>query len=331
MNLHYNKAIARDVVEREANGRNDDVAMKAYQLCEMTKQPNWRESISVLKVDQPLSWRLIRLIDGGEQEELTFNIQGVISNNHLPPFLINTRYGVAGGSRIKFLKQGVAIVGLGDPNFDRALENMDRLINVLSRHVPDGRLLPAEGRSGEGDEAQVDLINRYLTPRHEQPLGCEVPFANGVDPKNILRALTGKEYFHGEDNQVAYMERTHTNPAKYEEILPCKFRDGDVVEVQLSFTMTPVKGGNFKVQTILRGITLLDGSVAEVSGPFSHTVKGKLKQDLKAAQQASQRETHAKVVQKPARVPKRRMMYEIETKLKNCRIDNADEDMDDEV
>ncbi|KAL0948825.1 hypothetical protein HGRIS_008950 [Hohenbuehelia grisea] len=307
MNSFYDKARARDVVEREAKARNDDVFMKAYQICELTKPTNWRESISVLKVDQPLSWRLIRLIDGEEREELTFNIQGAISNNHLPPFVDNIR---GGSRRVKFLKQGVSIVGLGDPNFERALENMDKLINILSRYVPDGKVLPAEGRSGEGDEAQIDLLNRYLTPRHEQPTGSEVPFANGVDPKNILRALTGKEYFHGEDNQVAYLERTHAYPAQYEETLPCKFRIGDVVEAQLSLTMTPVKGGNFKIKTILRGITLLDGSVAE------------------AAQHAARKETHSQVAPKTTKIPKRRMMREVVTKFKNCRID---EDMEDEM
>jgi hypothetical protein len=42
------------------------------------------------------------------------------------------------------------------------------------------------------------------------------------------------------------------------------FRIGDIVQVQLSFVVIPIKGGRRKMLTVLRSIALLDGSFSKV-------------------------------------------------------------------
>ena len=53
--------------------------------------------------------------------------------------------------------------------------------------------------------------------------------------------------------------------SRYEPVEPKIFRIGDIVEVQVSFVATPLQGGKWKMRTVLRAITLLDGSFAQVS------------------------------------------------------------------
>lgn len=45
---------------------------------------------------------------------------------------------------------------------------------------------------------------------------------------------------------------------------PVTFQVGDVVEVQVSFAVLPLRYGKLKSSLILRSITLLDGSVSQV-------------------------------------------------------------------
>jgi len=50
-----------------------------------------------------------------------------------------------------------------------------------------------------------------------------------------------------------------------EEASPATYRVGDLVEVQTSFVVFPVKEGKFKMSLILRSIALLDHSETDVS------------------------------------------------------------------
>ena len=42
------------------------------------------------------------------------------------------------------------------------------------------------------------------------------------------------------------------------------FHVGDIVQAQASFVVIPIKGGQWKMLTILRSIALLDGSLSKV-------------------------------------------------------------------
>jgi hypothetical protein len=51
---------------------------------------------------------------------------------------------------------------------------------------------------------------------------------------------------------------------RYEEMAPVKFREGDIVEAQLSFSLVPIKRGFYKMIAVLRSVTLLDSSFSQV-------------------------------------------------------------------
>jgi hypothetical protein len=47
------------------------------------------------------------------------------------------------------------------------------------------------------------------------------------------------------------------------------FRIGDIVQVQLSFVVIPVKNGRRKMLSVLRSLALLDGSFSKVYTAFA--------------------------------------------------------------
>jgi hypothetical protein len=46
---------------------------------------------------------------------------------------------------------------------------------------------------------------------------------------------------------------------------PIKIRVGDIVEIQSSFVVIPVRGGEYKMVSLLRSVTLIDKSHTQVS------------------------------------------------------------------
>jgi hypothetical protein len=44
-----------------------------------------------------------------------------------------------------------------------------------------------------------------------------------------------------------------------------KFRVGDIVEAQISFIVIPLRGDQYKMSAVLRGLTLMDGTHTSVS------------------------------------------------------------------
>ncbi|KDR77363.1 hypothetical protein GALMADRAFT_66677, partial [Galerina marginata CBS 339.88] len=51
---------------------------------------------------------------------------------------------------------------------------------------------------------------------------------------------------------------------RFVPILPVMFQIGDIVEVQVSFAIFPLRQGKLKTSMILRSISLLDGSQTKV-------------------------------------------------------------------
>jgi hypothetical protein len=51
-----------------------------------------------------------------------------------------------------------------------------------------------------------------------------------------------------------------------EDINPGRIQSGDVLEIQASFMVVPLKGKKFKMLIVLRAITLLDNSATKVRG-----------------------------------------------------------------
>jgi hypothetical protein len=180
------------------------------------------------------------------------------------------------------------LTGLGSATFTSALEAACEVYGYFDREFSEGIL-----DSWTSSEEQcfgfpcLDISNRYLTPVKEAN-GPEIAFQKGVDPCGILRGMAIGDgtcaYVHTEENQVQYfsscrnrngtlmsLSRIFTYPnlnshrnIRFQPCEPQTFRNGDIVQVQLSFVVIPVKGGHRKMLTILRSVALLDRSFSQV-------------------------------------------------------------------
>ena len=153
----------------------------------------------------------------------------------------------------------------------------------FDRQFPEGLLdawSPTHSSNSSLDS--LDISNRYLTPLRDVSGSVEsIPFHKGVDPRNILSDMAKNTHIHTEDNYVEYFSmhrdsdghqrsvQKHSKVVRKKNSLlfrmyrfqPCEpqmFWVGDIVQVQLSFVVIPVKAGRRKMLTILRSLALLD-------------------------------------------------------------------------
>ncbi|KAM6490326.1 hypothetical protein JOM56_014303 [Amanita muscaria] len=188
---------------------------------------------------------------------MVFEIQAIIEKKMLPPVPNTNKRARHSGP---FMRQGVMLVGLDTPTFSSALDAIDEIYGMFGWTLPEGTLEPGDSIT----HAEKDILhasNRLLTPKRDM-LNMEVlePL-NGVDPHGVLKAVIKEgEYLYCDDNEVKYFEcKTDENGKKvFHHVQPQIYRVGDIVEVQVSFTVTPVKEGKRKMRTILRSIALIN-------------------------------------------------------------------------
>ncbi|KAL0951864.1 hypothetical protein HGRIS_008524 [Hohenbuehelia grisea] len=266
----YDVDSARELLIREITDRNKNDIFNAYQLCLVGKDGNLSEdNVEVIGVGEPGRERkwVLTYTRANQQnpqsapEEVVLSVQGVLKSTViLPPFKDTYQSSVR---RVRYLKQGVTVTGLGTQQFDDAMNGITYVMSIFARSAEDGNILPSDGFNLGDNPSTLDVTNRYLTPVHErQPGDQSLTLAKEIDPLSTLnRFISEGEYVYGEDNQVLYFIKT--NKETYVPAKPSVFRAGDIVEVQLSFAMIKIKNGNFKLQTILRAIMLLDRSITQ--------------------------------------------------------------------
>lgn len=131
----------------------------------------------------------------------------------------------------------------------------------------------------------IHLTNRYFTPKREAAAEEKISFTTDVNPTGKLAALAGDQFIHIEQNVVKYNTRNVVKggavkwvdarlwhieiftdgDARYEPIPPVRFRVGDIVEAKATLMLVPIRQGQFKLMAVLRGLTLLDTTFAQVS------------------------------------------------------------------
>jgi len=135
----------------------------------------------------------------------------------------------------------------------------------FDRQFPEGLLDSwTPTRSTNSSLDSLDISNRYLTPLRDVSGGLveSIPFHKGVDPRNVLRDMAKDDHIHTEDNYVEYfsMRRDNDGHQRFQSCEPQMFRVGDIVQVQLSFVVIPVKAGRRRMLTVLRSLALLDAA-----------------------------------------------------------------------
>ena len=164
--------------------------------------------------------------------------------------------------------------------FSSALDAAHMIYKHFDRQFPEGLL---DAWSTDSTLDSLDISNCYLTPLKNVSGLESVPFHKGVDPRNILRDMAKNDHIHTEDNYVAYfqmhrdsdghrkyVQSMHNNFFRWNSLLfwpgicrfktcePQTFRVGDIVQVQLSFVVIPVKAGRRKMLTVLRSLALVN-------------------------------------------------------------------------
>ncbi|KAF9455956.1 hypothetical protein BDZ94DRAFT_1353734, partial [Collybia nuda] len=220
----------------------------------------------VTRVERPTTWRLLRGPDGAE-EELIFSVRGLVTAKDLPPILQRPRLSAI---RYKYLRQCITISGLGTNAFDHAMATATEIYGLFDRTFSDGQLESWTSSSSPslGEFVGIDASNRYMTPRKDVPGVEHQPFPPAVDPKGLLESMAYEsEHIHTDDNQVLYFtSRVNQDGERtFENASPQVYRSGDIVELQLSFVVIPLRGEHYKMLTILHSIALLDGTFAQVS------------------------------------------------------------------
>ncbi|KAG6893935.1 hypothetical protein C0995_015577 [Termitomyces sp. Mi166 len=112
----------------------------------------------------------------------------------------------------------------------------------------------------------LSTANRMFTPlRDTDRRDVHVPFDRDIDPDGGLERIARNGFKRTADNIVEYaQEKTLIDGSKkYKKVKPQTFRIGDLVAVQLSFIVAPLRGGRYKMVVVLRSITLLDDTFTQ--------------------------------------------------------------------
>ncbi|KDR66261.1 hypothetical protein GALMADRAFT_19944, partial [Galerina marginata CBS 339.88] len=205
--------------------------------------------------------------------EVVASLQGIICKRELPPFRVPFRT----ARQVKYVRQGVTITALGDSVFDTVGATVAEVHTLFGRIVGDERLQDCSIYATFEEHAAVEMSNRYFTPRREAGSATGRLLGEDIDPLGILTKAAGTEYIHTEDNEVYYYERRGKNESdqRFASVLPVIFQVGDIVEVQVSFALLPLREGKLKTCMILRSISLLDGSQTQAASVLSLSSKMK--------------------------------------------------------
>jgi hypothetical protein len=181
-------------------------------------------------------------------------------------------------SHIRHLKQGVSITGFGLEDFQSQLDMVPDIAALFTRAVDEDKIQP-NSIVGELEElSTLNASNRYFTPRKDARTAKELAFHSDVDPYGNLSRLLGPMHTHIEENNVSYYERVGNTKyaitvitlmialkvCRYISVKPASVSIGDLVELQVSFIMVPLRGNKFKATMVLRSILVLDRTYTQV-------------------------------------------------------------------
>ncbi|KAF8881012.1 hypothetical protein BD779DRAFT_1445810, partial [Infundibulicybe gibba] len=193
-------------------------------------------------------------------EEMVFTVAGIISEIDFPP--MERKNGVA-VKQYKFFRQSLTLAGLGSATFDAAVEATSGMFATFQRQFAEGTL-DVWKTPHYKMHSSLAISNRYLTPKRDAPNMEHIPFDPEVDAHGQLELVVKDGYVHGEENIVEYYtQRTQDGKKSFVKCHPQSFRVGDMVEVQISLVVVPLRQQKYKMMAVLRAIALLDTSFSD--------------------------------------------------------------------
>jgi hypothetical protein len=110
--------------------------------------------------------------------------------------------------RVKYLRQGVSLTGLGTPTFEAAINGILDVFSLFSGHVHRDKLKPCTFLGRYGDFTSIETSNRYFSSiKDSGPTEKHISFPSEIDPHGILSKFENSSYIHSGNNVVEYYER----------------------------------------------------------------------------------------------------------------------------
>ncbi|KAF8802300.1 hypothetical protein BYT27DRAFT_7261397 [Phlegmacium glaucopus] len=111
----------------------------------------------------------------------------------------------------------------------------------------------------------LDTSNRYFTPKDGKSDIEDLPLGDEVDPHGFLVKAAGGAYVHTGDNKVCYYKKVVSKGGEplFYLTTPQTFQEGDIVEIQVSFIVIPLRDQKSRMSVVLQTISLLDGQFTQ--------------------------------------------------------------------
>lgn len=185
--------------------------------------------------------------------------------------------------RARHLRQSIELTGLNTPIFQTCITNIQQIHTIFAQHMAEGTLEDFQ-LSMFQDSTCITAGTHYITSRHEDWHSPAILIPRSLDPKGILASHCIGEQFYGPENEVLYygVVSTEGKPTRcvsqsvpsnitliphhvrFAGIGPMIFKVGDIVEVQMTAAVIPLKNARFKMILNLHSLALLDGSYSRV-------------------------------------------------------------------
>ncbi|KAF8230826.1 hypothetical protein L208DRAFT_1279824 [Tricholoma matsutake] len=98
------------------------------------------------------------------------------------------------------------------------------------------------------NDPSLDALNHYFMPIKDSLCLESIPFQENIDPHGVLAkmlAAPGVQCIHTEENEVEYCRGFRQLDGQYKYVFescgPQTFRKGDIVEIQFSFMVVPIR------------------------------------------------------------------------------------------
>ncbi|KAF8225745.1 hypothetical protein L208DRAFT_1076517, partial [Tricholoma matsutake] len=184
-------------------------------------------------------------------------IQGVLSGKNLPPIIDKMRT----NSQACYPQQGVTLLGCGTPTFENVLDAAHEIYGIFDHGLEDAALESWILATVPTTQSKaLEASNRYLTAKRDAPGMDPIPIPASIDPHGILDKLAKEGFVYGEENKVQYYQvnTSAEGTKRVEAVGPHIFRIRDIVEIQVSFIVVPLKDKKHKMIVMLRSIALLN-------------------------------------------------------------------------
>ncbi|KAA1479705.1 hypothetical protein DENSPDRAFT_898848 [Dentipellis sp. KUC8613] len=190
-----------------------------------------------------------------EGEEAVLELAGVLVEHSLPPIVSREQ---VPREKPYLATQSVTLTGLGHGQFTHAATAVQNIHTLFSTRYRN--LVPYTSDTFRSFPA-LTFDNRYVTPLKKGRGETNLPFGREVDPKGILRTMLDRRGIHTEDNRVLYFEGIRGKRRGewgFESMNPDAFAAGQIVQLQVAFTVVPCPtGGNYQMVGKLRSIALM--------------------------------------------------------------------------